>query len=81
MTASVPSKIALATSVISARVGSGFSIMDSSICVAVMMNLPAMLALVIIIFWATATCTAAGGGRRGWDAQDKPPYRPHIYIF
>ena len=36
MTASVPSKSALATSLASARVGRGFSIIDSSICVAVM---------------------------------------------
>jgi hypothetical protein len=50
MTASVPSMTALATSVISARVGFGLFTMDSSIWVAVMMNLPAMLALVIIIF-------------------------------
>src|SRR5258706_595519 len=35
MTASEPSKIALATSEASARVGRGFSVMDSSICVAV----------------------------------------------
>ena len=40
MTASVPSKMALATSVASARVGRGFSIIDSSICVAVMTGLP-----------------------------------------
>mmetsp|Transcript_16021 Transcript_16021/g.47544 ORF Transcript_16021/g.47544 Transcript_16021/m.47544 type:complete len:378 (-) Transcript_16021:455-1588(-) len=55
MTASVPSKQALATSVISARVGRGLLIIDSSICVAVTMNLPAMLALVIIIFCASGT--------------------------
>jgi len=35
ITASEPSKIALATSEASARVGLGFSVMDSSICVAV----------------------------------------------
>ena len=39
MTASVPSKMALATSLASARVGRGFSIIDSSICVAVMTGL------------------------------------------
>jgi hypothetical protein len=34
--------MALATSVISARVGRAFRIMDSSICVAVMTRLPAV---------------------------------------
>ncbi len=43
MTASVPSKTALATSVISARVGTGLLIMLSSICVAVTTNLPASM--------------------------------------
>ena len=41
MTAEVPSRIALATSEASARVGSGASIIDSSICVAVITVLPA----------------------------------------
>ena len=54
--ASAPSKTAFATSVISARVGSGLPIIDSSICVAQMTNFPARLALVIIIFCASATC-------------------------
>ena len=40
MTQSVPSSTALATSVHSARVGRGFLIMDSSICVAVMTGFP-----------------------------------------
>ena len=39
ITASVPSKTALATSETSARVGRGFSIIDSSICVAVITGL------------------------------------------
>ncbi len=39
MTASAPSRTALATSLVSARVGTGFSIMDSSICVATMTGL------------------------------------------
>mmetsp|Transcript_39082 Transcript_39082/g.124422 ORF Transcript_39082/g.124422 Transcript_39082/m.124422 type:complete len:308 (+) Transcript_39082:1953-2876(+) len=55
MTASTPSKTALATSVISARVGSTEPIIDSSICVAQMTNLPAMWHLVVIHFWAIAT--------------------------
>ena len=59
MTASTPSYTAFATSVISALVGRGFEIMDSSICVAQMTNLPAMLHLVTIIFCARGTCTAS----------------------
>merc|ERR1712060_799207 len=55
MTASVPSSTALATSEHSARVGRGLTIIDSSICVAVMTGLPAMLASRIIIFWARKT--------------------------
>merc|ERR1719183_1019331 len=50
MTQSVPSRTALATSEHSARVGRGLTIMDSSICVAVMTGFPAMLASRIIIF-------------------------------
>mmetsp|Transcript_30650 Transcript_30650/g.82006 ORF Transcript_30650/g.82006 Transcript_30650/m.82006 type:complete len:212 (+) Transcript_30650:821-1456(+) len=55
ITQSVPSITAFATSVISARVGSGFFTIDSSICVAVITNFPAMLHLVMIIFCASAT--------------------------
>merc|ERR1719221_1129144 len=55
MTASVPSRTALATSEHSARVGRGLTIIDSSICVAVMTGLPEMLASRIIIFWARKT--------------------------
>ena len=42
---SVPSKMALATSVASARVGSRLETIDSSICVAVMTGFPARFAL------------------------------------
>ena len=45
MTQSVPSRMALATSVDSARVGRRLETMDSSIWVAVMTGLPAMFAL------------------------------------
>mmetsp|Transcript_1245 Transcript_1245/g.4884 ORF Transcript_1245/g.4884 Transcript_1245/m.4884 type:complete len:235 (+) Transcript_1245:785-1489(+) len=55
ITASVPSRTALATSAASARVGRGFLIMDSSIWVAVMAVLPAWLQAAIIIFWARKT--------------------------
>ncbi len=50
ITASVPSKIALATSEASARVGLGFSIIDSSICVAVITGFPILLHSLIIFF-------------------------------
>ena len=42
--------MALATSVISARVGRGFSIMESSICVAVMTGLPLATHWAIMFF-------------------------------
>ena len=54
---SVPSRMALATSVASARVGRRLVVMDSSICVAVMTGLPALLALAMICFWITAICS------------------------
>ena len=40
MTADVPSRIAFATSLASARVGSAWWIIDSSICVAVITGFP-----------------------------------------
>jgi hypothetical protein len=55
MIASVPSRIALATSEASARVGRGFSIMLSSICVAVMTTFPAPLAISMMRFWSVGT--------------------------
>ena len=48
--ASVPSNIALATSVVSALVGLGFLIIESNICVAVITGFPSMLHVLIIIF-------------------------------
>ncbi len=59
MTASEPSKIALATSDASARVGREFVVIDSSICVAVMANLPHRLARASTFFWMIGT--ASGG--------------------
>ncbi len=53
MMAEVPSKMALATSVISARVGRGCSIMESSIWVAVMTGLPQATHWAIICFCST----------------------------
>src|SRR6185369_9033030 len=50
MIASVPSIIALATSEVSALVGRGLRIIESSICVAVMTGLPALLHAWMIFF-------------------------------
>src|SRR5690625_6159792 len=51
ITASVPSSTALATSELSARVGRGLTIIESSICVAVITGLPAIRDFLIIRFW------------------------------
>ena len=58
ITASVPSMMALATSLDSARVGRGLRIMDSSICVAVMTGTPAALDASINCFCTMGTCSA-----------------------
>src|SRR5215475_9201910 len=57
MTQSVPSRIALATSVASARVGCRLRVIDSSICVAVMTGFPARTAFRMRLFWTTAICS------------------------
>ena len=57
--ASVPSSIAFATSVTSARVGRGLRIMESSICVAVMTGLQAALHLRMISFWMVGHTSGA----------------------
>jgi hypothetical protein len=54
MTASVPSKTALATSVASARVGRRLVVMDSNIWVAVITGFPARLARAIRFFCVSA---------------------------
>ena len=51
MTASVPSNTALATSLTSARVGAGASIIVSSIWVAVMTGIPTLTQWRMICFW------------------------------
>ena len=58
ITASVPSKIAFATSPASALVGLGFLIIESSICVAVITGFPALLHFLIIIFCINGTSSA-----------------------
>ena len=55
MTASVPSSTALATSLTSARVGTGLVIMLSIICVAVITNLSMSRAMRIIFFCSAGT--------------------------
>ena len=57
ITASVPSKMALATSLASARVGRGFSIIDSSICVAVITGLRHSAERRMMCFWMMGTCS------------------------
>ena len=59
ITASVPSKMALATSLASARVGRGFSIIDSSICVAVITGRRKSSARRIMRFWISGTFSGA----------------------
>ena len=54
MTQSVPSRMAFATSVASARVGRRFEVIDSSICVAVITGLARRLASRITRFCTTA---------------------------
>ena len=54
MTQSVPSRMAFATSVASARVGKRLLAIDSSICVAVMTGLPARFAFAISCFCKVA---------------------------
>ena len=58
ITASVPSSTALATSEISARVGTGDSIIDSIICVAVMAILFRFLAMRIMRFCRAGTAAS-----------------------
>ena len=58
MTASAPSKTALATSLASARVGRGCCIIESSICVAMMTGLPSWLPRSTIDFCRMGTRSA-----------------------
>src|SRR5437764_13377652 len=55
MTASAPSKIAVATSETSARVGTGLAIIDSSICVATTIGLLAQRQARVISFCTQGT--------------------------
>src|SRR5579862_2826345 len=58
ITAEVPSRIALATSLASARVGSAEWIIDSSICVAVITGFPSSSDFVMIRFCSSGTSAA-----------------------
>ena len=58
MIAEVPSRIAFATSLASARVGSACSTIDSSICVAVITGFPASRQRRMICFWCSGTVAA-----------------------
>ncbi|MMZ62433.1 hypothetical protein D1872_246410 [compost metagenome] len=58
MIASVPSKMALATSLASARVGLGLRCIESSICVAVITGLPTRLHFSIMRFCTNGTSSA-----------------------
>ena len=58
MIAEVPSRMAFATSLASARVGSACSIIDSSICVAVITGFPASRQRRMIRFWSSGTVAA-----------------------
>ncbi|BAA29660.1 181aa long hypothetical protein [Pyrococcus horikoshii OT3] len=57
ITASVPSSIALATSVTSALVGTFSIVMETSIWVAVITGFPSMLAFLINLFWRIGSCS------------------------
>ena len=78
MTASVPSRIALATSEASARVGRGFSIMLSSIWVAVITTLPAALAIAMIRFWTIGTSSVPSSTPRSPRATMTPSVAARI---
>ena len=58
ITASVPSRTAFATSDTSALVGTGDVIIDSIICVAVIVSLFLLLAILINFFWMAGTCAS-----------------------
>jgi hypothetical protein len=64
MTASVPSKMAFATSLASARVGRGLFRIESSMSVAVMTGLPAARASAISIFCTVGTCSSGNSTPR-----------------
>ena len=61
MTASVPSRMAFATSVTSARVGRMLSVIETSICVAVITGRPKMFAI-----WMICFCTAGTSSIGVW---------------
>ncbi|KYC62777.1 hypothetical protein B4099_2653 [Heyndrickxia coagulans] len=72
MIASVPSKMALATSLASARVGRGLRCIESSICVAVITGLPSVLHFLIISFCTSGTASVGISTPRSPRATIKP---------
>ena len=72
ITASAPSRIALATSDTSARVGVGLEIIDSSIWVATMTGFALSRALSMIFFWRNGTSSAGISTPRSPRATMKP---------
>ena len=64
ITASAPSRMALATSEASARVGRGAEIIDSSIWVATMTGLAQRRAAVTIFFWTSGTSSSGSSTPR-----------------
>ena len=79
MMASVPSRIALATSEASARVGRAFSIMLSSIWVAVITTLPAPLAISMIRFCRVGTSSVDSSTPRSPRATITPSAASRIW--
>ena len=72
ITASAPSRMALATSEASARVGDGLEIIDSSIWVATMTGLALSRALSMIFFWRNGTSSIGHSTPRSPRATMKP---------
>ncbi len=80
MRASVPSKMAFATSEASARVGTGWLTIDSSIWVAVMTGRPRRLASRMISFWSVGTVSGASSTPRSPLATITPSATPRMSI-
>src|SRR3954464_14585363 len=76
ITASVPSKIALATSATSARVGRVDVTIDSSICVAVIAGFAFWPAMWRIFFWTSGTSSIGSSIPRSPPGPAAPPHPP-----
>ena len=78
ITASVPSRMALATSLTSARVGRGQLTIESSIWVAVITGMPRPLHLRISSFWSNGTSSAGISTPKSPRATITPSHRGRI---